>query len=67
MNLRKFFSELKRRNVYSVAIPVVVWLGYRRYGSLKSFTCSCVSITLPELRVPVSSSQAAQRMHPRVC
>jgi hypothetical protein len=35
MNLGNFFAKLKRRNVYSVAIPVVVWLGYRRYHFLK--------------------------------
>jgi len=35
MNRGNIFGELKRRNVYSVAIPVVVWLGYRRYGSSK--------------------------------
>ena len=52
MNLRNFFAELKRRNVYKVAIAyaVVAWLLIHVvtfHGSLKSPVWSCVSITLP--------------------
>jgi len=34
MNLRSFFAELKRRNVYKVAIPVVAWLVDQHHHSL---------------------------------
>jgi hypothetical protein len=47
MNMRKFFAELRRRNVYKVAILVVAWLVDSIHHSLKSPACSCVSMTLP--------------------
>ena len=34
MNLGKFFAELKRRNVYKVAIPVVAWPVDQHHHSL---------------------------------
>jgi hypothetical protein len=47
MNMRKFFGELNRRNVYKIAISVVAWLVDRLHHSLNAPACSCVSITLP--------------------
>ena len=47
MNSRNFFAELKRRNVYKVAIAyaVIAWLLMQIatfHNSLKSTACSCV-------------------------
>jgi hypothetical protein len=52
VNLRDFFAELTRRNVYKVAIAyaVVAWLLMQIATldhSSNSPACSCVSITLP--------------------
>jgi hypothetical protein len=52
MNRGNFFSELKRRNVYKVAVAhaVIAWLLVQvttLHHSLNSPLCSCASITLP--------------------
>jgi hypothetical protein len=66
VNLPNFFSELKRRNVYKVAIAygVVAWLLMQiatLHYSLKSPLCSWVSITLPKKQLKLPGDHQAVR------